>query len=89
MNRFDQVTDYGICAASVALIVKQRVRDAGLNSEQYSGHSLRAGLVTSAAQAGVSSWKIRQQTAHKSDVMLQRYIRDSQLFVNNAVSQIW
>ncbi len=89
MNRFDQVTDYGLCAASVALIVKQRVRDAGLNPEQYSGHSLRAGLVTSAAQAGVSSWKIRQQTAHKSDLMLQRYIRDSQLFQNNAVSQIW
>ena len=89
MNRFDQVTDHGLCAASVALIVKQRVRDAGLNPEQYSGHSLRAGLVTSAAQAGVSSWKIRQQTAHKSDVMLQRYIRDSQLFQNNAVSQIW
>lgn len=89
MNRFYQVTDYGLCAASVALIIKQRVREAGLNPEQYSGHSLRAGLVTSAAQAGVSSWKIRQQTAHKSDVMLQRYIRDSQLFVNNAVSQIW
>lgn len=89
MKRFDQITDYGLCAASVALIVKQRVRDAGLNPEQYSGHSLRAGLVTSAAQAGVSSWKIRQQTAHKSDLMLQRYIRDSQLFVNNAVSQIW
>ena len=89
MNRFNQVTDYGLCPASVALIVKQRVRDAGLNPEQYSGHSLRAGLVTSAAQAGVSSWKIRQQTAHKSDLTLQRYIRDSQLFVNNAVSQIW
>ncbi len=89
MNRFDQVTDYGLCAASVALIIKQRVAEVGMNSKQYSGHSLRAGLVTSAAQAGVSSWKIRQQTAHKSDVMLQRYIRDSQLFVNNAVSQIW
>lgn len=89
MNRFYQVTDYGLCAASVALIVKQRVAEAGLNPEQYSGHSLRAGLVTSAAQAGVSSWKIRQQTAHKSDLMLQRYIRDSQLFQNNAVSQIW
>ncbi len=89
MSRFDQVTDYGLCAASVALIIKQRVREAGLNPKQYSGHSLRAGLVTSAAKAGVSSWKIRQQTAHKSDLMLQRYIRDSQLFVNNAVSQIW
>jgi hypothetical protein len=89
MNRFDQITDYGLCAASVALIIKQRVAEAGLNPKQYSGHSLRAGLVTSAAKAGVSSWKIRQQTAHKSDVVLQRYIRDGQLFHNNAVSQIW
>ncbi len=89
MNRFDQLMDQGLCAPSVALIIKQRVADAGLNPKLYSGHSLRAGLVTSAAKAGVSSWKIRQQTAHKSDVMLQRYIRDSQLFVNNAVSQIW
>ncbi|MDO8333666.1 MAG: tyrosine-type recombinase/integrase [Nitrosomonas sp.] len=89
MNRFDQLMDQGLCAPSVALIIKQRVADADFNPKLYSGHSLRAGLVTSAAQAGVSSWKIRQQTAHKSDVMLQRYIRDSQLFVNNAVSQIW
>jgi integrase len=89
MNRFDQLMDQGLCAPSVALIIKQRVADAGFNPKLYSGHSLRAGLVTSAAKAGVSSWKIRQQTAHKSDVMLQRYIRDSQLFVNNAVSQIW
>ncbi len=60
MNRFDQVADYGLCAASVALVIKQRVKNAGLNPKQYSGHRLRAGLVTSAAQAGVSSWKIRQ-----------------------------
>ena len=89
MNRFDQITDHGLSPASVALIIKQRVAKTGLNPKQYSGHSLRAGLVTSAAKAGVSSWKIRQQTAHKSDVMLQRYIRDGQLFQNNAVSQIW
>ena len=89
MNRFDQITDYGLCAASVALIIKQRVAEAGFNPKQYSGHSLRAGLVTSAAKAGVSSWKIRQQTAHKSDVVLQSYIRDGQLFHNNAVSRIW
>lgn len=79
----------GLTAQSVALIIKQRVAQSGLNPEQYSGHSLRAGLVTSAAKAGVSSWKIRQQTGHKSDLMLQRYIRDSQLFVDHAVCKLW
>lgn len=62
---------------------------AGLNAAQFSGHSLRAELATSAAKAGVASWKIRQQTGHKSDAMLNRYIRDSQLFVDNANLKIW
>jgi hypothetical protein len=40
---------------------------------------LRAGLITSAAKTGISSWKIREQTGHKSDAMLQRYIRDADI----------
>ena len=66
------------------MVVKERAQAVGLNAANYSGHSLRAGLVTSAAQLGVSSWKIRQQTGHKSDAMLSRYIRDAGLFVSNA-----
>lgn len=88
-NRYEQIMQQGLTAQSVALIIKQRVAEIGLSPEQYSGHSLRAGLVTSAAKAGVSSWKIRQQTGHKSDLMLQRYIRDSQLFVDHAVCKLW
>jgi integrase len=60
----------------------------GLAPEEYSGHSLRAGLATSAASAGVSSWKIRQQTGHASDAMLSRYIRDGELFVDNAAAEL-
>ena len=52
------------------------------------GHSLQAGFVTSAATAGVSSWKIRQQTGHASDAMLARYIRDGELFVDNAAGAL-
>jgi integrase len=69
---------------SVALIVKQYARALGLPAEAYSGHSLRAGLVTSAAKAGVSLVKIQQQTGHRSVAMLSRYIRDAQVFENNA-----
>jgi integrase len=49
---------------------------------------LRAGFATSAATAGVSSWKIRQQTGHASDAMLARYIRDGELFVDNAAAAL-
>ncbi len=71
---------------AIAVIIKHHARKAGLNPEKYSGHSLRSGLATTAAQHGISSWKIRQQTGHKSDTMLARYIRDGDLFTNNAAA---
>jgi integrase len=69
-------------------VVRERVQAAGIDPGNYSGHSLRAGLATSAAQAGVSSWKIRQQTGHASDAMLARYIRDGELFTDNAAGAL-
>jgi len=84
VNRHGQIADAAITPQAVAMVVKERAQAVGLNAANYSGHSLRAGLVTSAAQLGVSSWKIRQQTGHKSDAMLSRYIRDAGLFVSNA-----
>ncbi len=71
---------------SVADIIKAYAKKAGLDPKRYSGHSLRAGLATSAAQHGVSSWKIRAQTGHRSDAMLTRYIRDGDLFTDNAAA---
>lgn len=71
---------------AIADIIKFYAEKAGLDPVSYSGHSLRSGLATSAAQHGISSWKIRQQTGHKSEQMLARYIRDGDLFTNNAAS---
>ncbi len=73
-----------LTGASVALILKNYAADAGLPASNISGHSLRSGLVTSAAQVGASTYKIQQQTGHRSTEMLARYIRDANLFENNA-----
>lgn len=89
MKKGDVLTDQHISDRSVADIIKQYAAKAGLDPAHYSGHSLRSGLATSAAQHGVSSWKIRQQTGHKSDAMLSRYIRDGDLFADNAVGSIF
>ncbi len=70
-------------SALVALIIKRYVERIGLDAKQYSGHSLRVGLVTSAAMAGAANWRIREQTGHKSDEMLARYIRASRSFSTN------
>lgn len=88
VTRHGRISPVALSSQAVAVIVKQRVEAIGLDASRYSGHSLRAGLVTSAAQAGASSWKIRQQTGHKSDAMLQRYIRDSLIFVDNAAGAV-
>lgn len=88
VTRHGRIIERALSAQAVAQIIKQYAEAIGLDPTKYSGHSLRAGLVTSAAKLGVSSWKIRQQTGHKSDAMLQRYIRDSQLFVDNAAGII-
>lgn len=69
---------------AVALILKAYSAVAELNASDISGHSLRSGLVTSAVQIGVATHKIQQQTGHRSMEMLNRYIRDANLFENNA-----
>lgn len=77
-----------LLACAVALIVKKVVTAAGLNPDLYAGHSLRAGLATSAAMAGVSERAIMAQTGHRSVQMVRRYIRDGSLFRENAAAAI-
>lgn len=73
---------------AVADVVKARVAEIGLDPTDYSGHSLRAGLATSAAIAGVSTLDIRRQTGHTSDAMLARYVRHGEMFVHNAAGRL-
>jgi len=88
INRHGHVGDTRLSGEAVAIVVKEWAEAVGLDPDRYSGHSLRAGLATSAATAGVASWKIRQQTGHASDAMLGRYIRDGELFKDNAAGAV-
>jgi integrase len=69
---------------AVALVVKRRAGAIGLAGKEFAGHSLRAGLATSAALAGKSERSIMSQTGHRSVQMVRRYIRDGNLFRENA-----
>jgi integrase len=88
VDRHGNILDQRLSAEAVSLIVKERVGAAGYDPERFSGHSLRAGFATAAAQAGVAGWKIRQQTGHASDAMLARYIRDGELFGDSAAGAL-
>ena len=80
------ISSRGLSGHAIAQIIKRLVKSIGHDPSEYSGHSARAGFATSAAQAGKSSWNIRRQTGHKSDAMLNRYIRQGNLFKDNAAA---
>jgi integrase len=88
INRHGNISGERLTAHAVATIVKERAAALGLNPARYAGHSLRAGLITSAAAIGVSVWKIKAQSGHRSDAILSRYIRDADLFTNNAAGAV-
>lgn len=84
VDRHGRVAAERLSGEAVCLVVRERVAAAGFDPVCYSGHSLRAGFATSAVQAGVPTPKVRAQTGHTSDAMLARYVRDGELFVDNA-----
>ena len=73
---------------TVALLIKEYLNLAGIDSKNYSGHSLRSGFATSAADSGVEERSIMAMTGHKSTEMVRRYIKEANLFKNNALNKI-
>jgi len=73
---------------TVALLIKKYLKIAGIDSKNYSGHSLRSGFATSAAEAGVEERNIMSMTGHKSPEMVRRYIKEANIFKNNALNKI-
>jgi site-specific recombinase XerD len=77
-----------LTAQSVALVLKAACRAAGLDIDKYSGHSLRAGMVTQAAKNGVTVADIMRQTGHRSTETVNKYIRKSSVFEDNASARL-
>ena len=73
---------------TVALLIKEYLKLVGIESKNYSGHSLRSGFATSAAESGVEERSIMAMTGHKSTEMVRRYIKEANLFKNNALNKI-
>lgn len=75
----DRLTD-----RSVADIVKRYAEAAGLDATLFSGHSLRAGFVTSALAAGADVLKVMHVTRHTAVTTLQKYDRRARAFDDHA-----
>lgn len=72
----------------VLAAVKSGVTRINLDPTEYGAHSLRAGFVTSAGEAGAGELVIASQTGHRSMSVLRRYFRHSDLWRANACNMI-
>ncbi len=73
---------------AIANLIKRRAKAAGLDPAQFSGHSLRSGLITAAAKAGVPERLIMKQSGHKHLPTLRGYIHEGSLFTDNAAAKV-
>lgn len=88
VDRHGNLTEGGLSEDGINDFVKRRVKGAGLAADRYSGHSLRAGLLTSASEekVGMEAWM--PHTRHKSVKVAMIYARKGTLFTNNPASQV-
>ena len=73
---------------TVALLLKSYLTAAGIENKNYSGHSLRSGFATVSAESGADERSIMAMTGHKTTQMVRRYIKEANLFKNNALNKI-
>ena len=83
-----RLSDNRLSDQTVTLLVKEYLNLAGIDNKNYSGHSLRSGFATAAAESGAEERNIMAMTGHKSTEMVRRYIKEANLFKNNALNKI-
>jgi site-specific recombinase XerD len=88
LNKGSKLTENRLTDQTVAILIKKYLQSSGIDSKNYSGHSLRSGFATSAADSGAEERSIMAMTGHKSTEMVRRYIKEANLFKNNALNKI-
>ena len=82
------ITNNRLTDQTVVLLIKKYLSMAGIDNSNFSGHSLRSGFATVAAESGADERSIMAMTGHKTTQMVRRYIREANIFKNNALNKI-
>ena len=82
------LTKHRLTDQSVVLIIKRYLEIAGIDNKNFSGHSLRSGFATVSAESGADERSIMAMTGHKTTQMVRRYIKEANLFKNNALNKV-
>ncbi len=83
-----KLSEYRLTDQTVVLLIKKYLQLAGIENSNYSGHSLRSGFATAAADSGADERSIMAMTGHKTTQMVRRYIKEANIFKNNALNKI-
>ena len=84
IDRHGKVAEAALTPQSVALVVKQYADAAGLDPDEFSGHSLRSGFLTSAADTGADLLRMMEVSRHKRAETVRGYVRRANLFRGHA-----
>jgi site-specific recombinase XerD len=87
-NKGFNLSEKRLTDQTVALTLKKYLKLAGIENKNYSGHSLRSGFATATAESGADERSIMAMTGHKTTQMVRRYIKEANLFKNNALNKI-
>ena len=82
------LSDKRLTDQSVVLLIKKYLNLAGIENNNFAGHSLRSGFATVAAESGADERSIMAMTGHKTTQMVRRYIREANIFKNNALNKV-
>lgn len=82
------LTEKRLTDQSVVLLIKEYLNLAGIENKNFAGHSLRSGFATVAAESGADERSIMSMTGHKTTQMVRRYIKEANIFKNNALNKV-
>lgn len=88
LSRQGLIRDTGITPTTVGSVVHRRAHAAGVETRDISGHSLRAGFITEALNAGASKAEIMRQTLQRDERTIDVYDRENNPLVRNAVTRV-
>jgi integrase len=88
VSRHGAVADHGIDDRTVARVIQKRAKMAGLDPDQYGGHSIRSGFVTEGGLRGRSLFEVMELTGHKSVRIAMGYYRSGSVLSNPAADMI-
>jgi integrase len=87
IDKHGHIINEAIGEKAMVRIIKRAVERAGFDASQFAGHSLRRGLLTSAARGGAAGDVLMRHARHKNIQTTMGYIEEAERFKKNAAGR--